>query len=284
MNISTPAPNTFRLASYNMLNLFDKIDDPDKADQGTPAKPAAQQKAAAAVVDDSQADALVFQEIENLEVLTEWRDKHGLKDEYPYLVLQEGNDRRGIDVALMSRYPITNVKSHKEERFPIPGEGEQGFLRDVLQADIEIPKYGPVRFFAVHFASKIGGERADTLREAEAIAAREIVKEQTRDFPGGKFVVMGDFNDTPDSQAVQTMLAKDDSGFEMLDGFREEPGKVSYPTDEKTARKWGYKRIDHILVSPGLAADQVGVGVFKHPQAKVASDHWMVTADFSLKG
>lgn len=283
MNISAPAPNTFRIASYNVKNLFDNVDDPNKDDEGTPAKPASELKALAAVIDDSQADVLSLQEVENIEVLTEFRDKYGLAEEYPHVVLVEGNDRRGIDVALMSKYPITNVKSHKDEVFDVPGQEPRGFLRDLMQADIEIPKYGPVRFFSAHLASKLGGERADAMREAEAGAARAIIKEEVRDFPGQKYVVMGDFNDSPDSKSVQTLLEKDEENWSLLDGFRDKPGAVSYPTSEKTAKKWGYKRIDQILLSPEMAATQVDQNVLKHPQAKVASDHWMVSADFSLK-
>ncbi len=92
---------------------------------------------------------------------------------------------------------------------------------------------------------------------------------------------MGDFNDTPDSKSVQTFLEKDKDGWGLVDGFRETPDKVSYPTNPKTAKKWGYKRIDQILLSPELAADQKDQSVFKHKEAATASDHWMVTADFS---
>ena len=282
MNISA-TPSSFRIASYNVKNLFDNVDDPDKADEGTPAKPATEQKALAAVIDKSEADVLALQEVVNIEALTEFRDKYGLAEEYPHVVLVEGNDRRGIDVALLSKYPIENVKSHKDEVFEVPGQAPRGFLRDLLQADIQIPQYGPVRFFAAHLSSKIGGEKAEVMRAAEAKAARAIVKEEVKDFPGQKYVVMGDFNDTPDSPAVQTFLAKDDDNWSLVDGFRAQPGAVSYPTSEKTARKWGYNRIDQILLSPEMAATQVDQSVFKHPQAKVASDHWMVTADFALK-
>lgn len=283
MNISAPAPGTFRIASYNVKNLFDDIDDPDKADEDTPAKPAVEQKALAAVIDSSEADVLALQEVENIEALTEFRDKYGLAKEYPHLVLIEGNDRRGIDVAFMSRHPISNVKSHKDEVFEIPGQEPRGFLRDLLQADIEIPKYGPVRFFGAHLASKIGGDRSDVMREAEATAARAIIKEEVKDFPGQRYVVMGDFNDTPDSKSVRILLDEDSDGWALQDGFREEPEAVSYPTSEKTARKWGYKRIDQILLSPEMASTQVDQDVHKHPQDKVASDHWMVTADFKLQ-
>jgi endonuclease/exonuclease/phosphatase family metal-dependent hydrolase len=272
----------FRIASYNVLNLFDKIDDPDKRDEGTPAKSTESQAALAEVIESSQADVIALQEVENLEILTQFRNENGLKDNYPHVVLVEGNDGRGIDVALFSKHPISNVESHKDEVFPVKGQADRGFLRDLLQADIEIPNYGPVRFFLNHFASKRGGKRADDMRAAEAKAAREIIKRETKDFPSQRFVMLGDFNDTPDSESLEILKQTDKDGWGLIDAFRKEPDTVSYPTEERTAKKWGYKRIDHILMSPELAKDQIEEQAHKHPSSKEASDHWMVSADFAL--
>ena len=280
MNIAANA--SFRIASYNVLNMFDKIDDPNKNDEKTPPKSAQSEAALAEVIESSQADVIAFQEVENLEILTQFRDKNGLADDYPHVVLVEGNDNRGIDVALFSKHPIENVVSHKEKVFPIEGQEDRGFLRDLLQADIDIPEYGPVRFFVSHFASKIGGERSDQMRAAEAKAAREIIQQETKAFPSQKYVIMGDFNDTPDSEAVKILTDKDEKGWGLVDAFRNEPETVSYPTREKTAKKWGYKRIDHILLSPEMAKTQVEEQAHKHPRAEEASDHWMVSADFAL--
>lgn len=280
---SIAARSSFRIASYNVLNLFDKIDDPDKKDEGTPAKSPGSERALADVIESSQADVIALQEVENIEILTEFRNSNGLADDYPHVVLVEGNDGRGIDVALLSKHPIKNVVSHKDEVFPVKGQEPRGFLRDLLQADIEIPEYGPVRFFANHFASKRGGERSDSMREAEATAAREIIKRETANFPGQKYVMLGDFNDTPDSKSVEILTSKDKDGWGLVDAFREEPETVSYPTREKTAKKWGYKRIDQILLSPELAKDQIEEQAHKHPKSEEASDHWMVSADFALK-
>lgn len=274
---------SFRIASYNVLNLFDKVDDPDKRDEGTHPKSKSSETALADVIEDSNADIIALQEVENIEILTQFRNSNGLKDDYPHLVLVEGNDGRGIDVALLSKHPIKNVESHKDEVFPVEGQEDRGFLRDLLQADIDIPDYGPVRFFLNHFASKRGGKRADKMREAEAKAAREIIKRETQDFPSQKYVIMGDFNDKPDSKSVQILTQKDEDGWGLVDAFREEPETVSYPTREKTARKWGYKRIDHILLSPEMAKDQVEEQAHKHPKSEKASDHWMVSADFATK-
>lgn len=279
MNVS---PGSFRIASYNVLNLFDKIDDPDKRDEGTYPKSADSIAALADVIESSEADIIALQEVENIEVLTEFRNQNGLKDDYPHVVLVEGNDGRGIDVALLSKHPVDNVVSHKDETFPVRGQKDRGFLRDLLQADIDIPQYGPVRFFLNHFASKRGGKRSDYMREAEAKAAREIIKRETADFPSQKYVMLGDFNDTPESKSVKILTKEDKDGWGLVDAFREEPETVSYPTRERTAKKWGYKRIDHILMSPEMAATQVEEQAHKHPDSEEASDHWMVSADFAL--
>lgn len=279
---SIAANPRLRIASYNALNLFDDIDDPGKRDEGTPAKSADSQRALADVILSSDADVIAMQEVEKLSALKDFRDQNGLREEYPHLVLVEGNDKRGIDVALMSKFPVNDVVSHKDEVFPVKGQKPRGFLRDLLQADIEVPEYGEVRFFVTHLASKMGGKRADRMRIAEARAAREIIKEETADFPGQKYVILGDFNDTPDSPAVQEFKRKDKDGWGMVDAFAPEPDAVSYPTREDKAKKWGYKRIDHILLSPEMAETLVDQEVHHHPKDEKASDHWMVSADFEL--
>lgn len=276
------APARFTLASYNVLNLFDNIDDPAKKDEDTPAKPQAEQAALSEVMLSSGADVIALQEVENLQILKTFRDQHGLAKAYPHLLLLEGNDKRGIDVALMSRHPIQNPVSHKDTTFKVEGQKEKGrFLRDVLQADIEMPGGTPVRFFVTHFASKMGGERADRLRKAEAKAAREIIQRETASFPGQRYVLMGDFNDTPDSIAVKTFTTPDKNGWALRDVFADQPDTVSYPTSEETAQKWGYKKIDHILVSPALMDSFTGHQVHHHPADEQASDHWMVSSNFA---
>ena len=109
---------SFRVASYNVLNLFDKVDDPDKRDEGTRPKSAESERALAQVIEDSRADVIALQEVENIEVLTEFRNANGLADDYPHMVLVEGNDGRGIDVALFSKHPVKNIVTHKDEVFP----------------------------------------------------------------------------------------------------------------------------------------------------------------------
>jgi len=281
MTVNSPA--RFTLASYNVLNLFDNVDDPGKKDEGTPPKSAESQAAVAEVMASSGADVIALQEVENIDILTAFRDQNGLSKTYPHLLLLEGNDNRGIDVALMSKYPIQNPVSHKDTTFKVEGEKKKGrFLRDVLQADIEMPGKIPVRLFVTHFASKLGGQRSDRLRKAEAKAAREIIQKETANFPGQRYVLMGDFNDTPESPAVKTFTTPDQGGWAMRDVFADAPEAVSYPTDEESAAKWGRKKIDQILVSPQLMENFRSHQVHHHPADQQASDHWMVSSRFEI--
>ncbi|MBS2038281.1 endonuclease/exonuclease/phosphatase family protein [bacterium] len=273
------APSSFRLATYNVCNLFDEVDDPKTKDEGTPPKSAESQAALAQVMLDSGADVIALQEVENIQILTQFRDRNGLAEAYPHLLLLEGNDRRGIDVALMSRHPIQNPVSHKDTEFKV-GKRKQRFLRDVLQADIEMPGKIPVRFFVTHFPSKVAGAWTEAGRVAEAQATRRIIQKETAHFPGQRYVLMGDFNDTPDSEAVKTFTRPDKQGWAMCDVFADAPATISYPTIPAIAEKIGYNKIDQILVSPELMKNFSEHKVHHHAAEQLASDHWMISSSF----
>jgi len=40
------------------------------------------------------------------------------RSEYPYVLVVDGNDQRGIDVGIVSRFPITDLSTHTSIRFP----------------------------------------------------------------------------------------------------------------------------------------------------------------------
>ncbi len=58
------------------------------------------------------ADILVFQEVENLNVLTMLVNKELSKFGYNYVTLLEGQDSRGIDIGMVSRFPVLSQKVH----------------------------------------------------------------------------------------------------------------------------------------------------------------------------
>lgn len=175
---------------------------------------------------DCHADILCLQEVEDLHTLEEFEKDYlapltGLK--YPHKVLIEGNDGRGIDVALMARektadgepIEVLNVKSHKKRTFGELGvhnsdlkamgydKNERIFRRDCLEVNLRV---GGKRMsvFVCHFksmgTSKEGVEgRIYTMpvRLAEARAVRKIIEKKfgTDRAPNMRWMICGDLND-----------------------------------------------------------------------------------------
>ncbi|MBC7545454.1 MAG: hypothetical protein H7338_22225 [Candidatus Sericytochromatia bacterium] len=86
------------------------------------------------------ADVVGLMDVASLLTLRNFRDKYLADMGYRNLVLIKGNDTRGIDVGLMSPFPVTGIKSHKGVTFPVPDQpAPQKLGRDLLQASIKLP-------------------------------------------------------------------------------------------------------------------------------------------------
>ena len=271
-----------RVTSYNYLNLYDGIDDPGVRDEGTREKPLSERRAGGQVLRELDSDVVSFQEIEKGTLLQSELDREvpGTYD----VVHIDGNDERSSDVAFASKYPVVGVKSHKDHRYMIPGNPEQQkFRRDVLETDVMLPGNVPLKVFTVHFKSKRGGPEADILREAEAKEARAIIKQAVKDLPHKNYLVMGDFNDSPETPTARAMTAIDKDGWGLVD-ITAQAGNTTatYPTGEEDAAKWGRKRIDYIMTSPEMAQKLTSVSVHRTPATYQASDHFPLTATFNL--
>jgi len=180
----------------------------------------------ALAIADCQAHSLCLQEIENLDALHAFEYGYlfkmvgaGYRNKY----LAEGNDGRGIDVAVMTRsqtsdgQPIEFIKmqSHAGLTYGAAGlldedlkaMGEEAddriFRRDCLEIDFRIGGR-PLTLFVCHFKSmgpgKNGVDGRDytmPVRRAEAKAVRHIIEQK---FGKGKtdnkrWVICGDLND-----------------------------------------------------------------------------------------
>jgi endonuclease/exonuclease/phosphatase family metal-dependent hydrolase len=271
-----------RVTSYNYLNLYDGIDDPGVKDEGTPEKSLEQRQAGGQVLRELDSDVVSFQEIEKGTLLKAELDREtgGRYD----VVHIDGNDERSSDVAFASKHRVVRVKSHKDHTYTLPGSTEvQKFRRDLLEVDVELPGGIPMKVFTVHFKSKRGGEASDIIREGEAREARKIIKEAVRDLPHKNYVVMGDFNDSPETPTARALTEIDQDGWGLVDLAAQAGNSTpTYPTGEEDAKKWGSKRIDYIMTSPELAGKLTSVSVHRTPATYVASDHFPLTATFSL--
>jgi endonuclease/exonuclease/phosphatase family metal-dependent hydrolase len=96
------------------------------------------------------ADIIVFQEVENQSVLDRLRTEKMPELGYEPAILIEGTDLRGIDVAMLSKFPLAAAPALHP--FEVPDYPDrQGDTRGVLQATFTLPDGSLLTGFAVHF-------------------------------------------------------------------------------------------------------------------------------------
>jgi predicted extracellular nuclease len=296
-----------RLATYNVLNLFDGQNDADKkvlADKI---------EFLAARIVESGADVVGLQEIGSeklLEALVLSLQKHA---QYTHIVVGTP-DVRGIRNALISRLPFksSRVLTSPNLEFPRFVEGDPPpfgarlpLRRGVVHAEIDAGDFGSVHVLVVHFKSGRGvplrnaagepiaplvsrdyGEatvRALVFRAAEALFVRGAVDELLAD-PAKKVAVVGDFNDVIDSVPVRIVRG---GGPMLLQSCAE-----LVPKEKRYTVMHGGNRatIDHLLVSVDLRNSLKNCSILNEllhdhdagysDAPRADSDHALVVASF----
>ncbi|MEM7613818.1 MAG: endonuclease/exonuclease/phosphatase family protein, partial [Pseudomonadota bacterium] len=135
---------------------------------------------------------------------------------YGHIALIEGNDRRLIDVGVMSKLPLGAITSHQTATHP-DDPTRPVFGRDLQEVDVLAPN--GKRLFTVynnHLKSHFvpfgqdpvqGALEANARRRRQAETVARIISARQR--AGAKFVVLGDMNDPPDSADLAPMLTVD---------------------------------------------------------------------------
>ena len=268
------------LATYNVLNLFDDEDDPYRGDEGTPAKTREELTNLAKSIAELNADVIAFQEVENRFYLQKFVDVFLPDLGYEHVVHYEGNDGRGIDVCLISRLPIGPVRSYRHLTFPGPDDSIRKFNRDILAVSVEPPGGKTFEVWVVHLKSNSGGrEFAEPVRLAECRKLRELLDEELAKNPEAHFAVVGDFNDTWDSETLKTIVGE---GATALWSCSSELGN-NLP-DTYNVGKY-QSMIDFILCSPAMAKAYVknSFEVIPGSPESTGSDHNPVVARFELQ-
>jgi endonuclease/exonuclease/phosphatase family metal-dependent hydrolase len=253
------------------------------------------QKNTGKVIRDMDADILCLVEIENRPALKQFASERLTKtttfDRYKFFMCIDGNDDRGIDVAIASRFPIRDLRSHVDDE----DEAGEVFSRDCLEVRIEHPT-GDIWMLLNHFKSKGFTTQAegDGKRERQAKRVAKILK-KTFDLTKERVIVCGDLNDTPTSTPLKPLAAVKD----LTDIFDTAQTPV---VDRWTYHFKKNEQIDYLLLSKPLTAALSKVEVFRRgifevekfsagtitPYGTVkqridsASDHAAVCAEFSV--
>lgn len=269
------------LATYNVQDLFDTADDPDSQDE-VPTENQLRNKLTrlGRVLHRLDADIVGLMEVETLGVLQRL-NREALADlGYHEAVLIEGNDpERGIDVALLSRFPVMKAVSHAADTMTDgAGNVRRVFSRDCLECHVGLPSGETLVVLVNHLKSKRGGvEESLPLRTAQARRVRAIADALLPTFP--LLAVVGDLNDTPESSALQALVGPDtpfsDVVADVPEAYRYSFFHAGHP-----------ERIDYLLASPDLRQCLMPHSVFimHDTWAKRASDHYPVRATFAAEG
>ena len=263
-----------RVATFNIRNLFDDVDDPYFADETTIAKPRSEIELLAATIEEIDADVMALQEVESRGYLQRFNDVF-LRDLGYEVVHYAGNDQRGSGLAVLSRIPVGQVTSHRHRRFRNPRDEPARFSRDLLCVELLHPFAPSFEVWVTHLKSKRGGPAAtEPQRMAETTEIRRILEARLTREPQARILLMGDFNDTKESRPMKNLLAGSFAGF-----FSD------LPSDSITYNLPPYQAmIDFILASPHAQQGfvQNSYRIVDQTLQQSGSDHNAVVAEFEF--
>lgn len=251
----------FFLASWNVENLFDPIDDTLKNDEDfTPAgnKEWTEKRVADKIkylsnvlkkMNNSRGpDVIGFMEVEHKYLLDALFEKY-LSDRSYKSVGFESPDRRGIDNYLVYDKDVFNFVYARA--IPVEFFSTDYVTRDILHVVLEFNKH-EVHFFVNHWPSRRGGEESSQPRR---INAASTLRRQIDSLANVKddldVIIMGDFNDEPNNYSISNILSagKIDNDKFLLnlswDDFDKGIGTHLYQDD--------FNMLDQIIISNTLS-------------------------------
>ncbi|POA74911.1 endonuclease/exonuclease/phosphatase family protein [Pseudomonas sp. GW531-T4] len=210
---------------------------------------------------------------------------------YRFNMLIDGNDERGIDVGILSRFPIVSMRSHIDEQ--LLGETKPVFARDCPEYYLDLGGGSMLVLLVNHFSSQGGGSAAAKWRGQQAARVREIYEALVAKFPST--IVLGDLNAPPGEKPTPS-LAPLLSNTDLVDvmglpqyAHPDLPGTFHYGNASD--------KLDYILLPPALvpkvsAVDVERRGIFVAKKwvpfdtvtsdVQNASDHGCLWVDLAL--
>jgi endonuclease/exonuclease/phosphatase family metal-dependent hydrolase len=271
-----PQADTFSVMTYNLRQYA--LTDRDGGGKPDDPKPENERRVAASLIAKEHPDVLAVQEMGDATVFAQFRDDlRAAGADYPYAELLE-RERREINLAVLSRFPIVSVQHHTNEWYSI-GESKVPVARGFLDVSIQVnPKYR-FRLLTAHLKSKVYNPLGQTeMRRNEARLLNKVIRGILEKDPDINLLVAGDFNDDYNSAPVRE-----------VGGKRGGPMTDLRPADS-VGDVWtyfygavdGYSRFDYFFVNAGMLAEVVRkqTRVVRDPLMYEASDHRPVIAVF----
>lgn len=289
------------IAFYNLENLFDTINDPNKNDDEftptgtnkyTPAVYKDKLSKLARVLseigsDKSKNNPVIIGvcELENRSVLEDLVKTGALKDNRWGIVHYESPDARGIDVALLYQEKYFKPTNHKSFDLPLYDEGQRYYTRDQLMVsgylDGEL-----IHIIVNHWPSRRGGEAASRpSREKAAALNNTIIDEIRRTDPNAKIISMGDLNDDPINSSLKNILKTESNHKKVKVGGIYNPFEDMFKRGLNTL---GYRDninlFDQIFFTSTLVTNDKDFATYKFYKAGIYNPSYVINKEGQYKG
>lgn len=242
------------------------------------------------VISETNADIIILEEVESRPMLKRFNEQvlqAQFNAGYPYYMAIDGNEMRSMDLGVLSRYPIREIRPHIND---LDFKGRRIFSRDCPEFDIFLPSGQRFILMPNHFKSKRNGydQESREIRWEQAARAHTIALGALERSP--LVLLAGDLGDSPHSTALAPLFS---------DGFQDVIMHPNYPTDRPGTFYTGQpiNKVDYLLMSPALQNHLADTGIERrgsfHPTSwepfdtltspsEKASDHFLLWADFDL--
>jgi endonuclease/exonuclease/phosphatase family metal-dependent hydrolase len=286
------AAETFRVATYNVENYLDQPTESRHHAKTTEAKAKTRESIKA-----MNPDVIALEEMGTTNALLELRaalKADGL--DFPYWEHVSGVDTN-IHIAVLSRFPIVARHPHTNDEFLLDGRRFR-VSRGFSEVEIQAATNFTFTIIAAHLKSRLQTPIADEAEErfAEAKVLRGIINTHFKADPNAKLIVLGDFNDTKDSDSMKEIIGR--GKFKLADTRPAERNgdnaRAEPPYFEPRNVVWTYfygnddtfARIDYILLSAAMKRDWVKAETYipTIPNWGIGSDHRPIMATFTTTG
>ena len=225
-------------------------------------------------------------EIENDYVLNSLFNQTPLKTHNYRIIHYEGDDKRGIDVAMV--YCIDKLQLVYTEPVKVRNPENKNFkTRDILYVKFYDKRGDTLHVFVNHWPSRYGGER-ETIK-LRALAANTLKHKVDslvflhQTIP--KIIIMGDFNDTPEDPSINEVLgAKKQEHQETPDALVNLfSNKKDLGFEGTLKHQYTWQIFDQIIISKSLIDNDIGL-LYKPNSAQIFHAGFLFENDDSFGG
>lgn len=287
---------------YNLENLFDTVDDPDKNDESSPIMGIEENRdeiyqkklnnMAKVISEMGVKEAkntpviLGVAEVENRQVLEDLIATDSLKNKQYSIIHYDSPDKRGIDVALL--YQQRYFKPTHHETFELrlwDTDGKRIYTRDQLLVsgylDDEL-----IHIIVNHWPSRRGGETASSYkREKAAYLTTQIIEKIKLGDPNPKIIIMGDLNDDPTNKSLKEVLKTKSKKAEVQEGDIYNPTEDMFRRGQNTlAYRDNINFFDQIMFTSPLLTTKKEYSTYKMYKVNVFNPQYLTTQTGKYKG